>query len=182
MTANQGGAAEFLNGGKLFDPSGAVADMMKIAEATSDPIESFFGTHDRVTTVQSKNTSFHVTSALATWNHNKTSSFLQTLTSLQRAKLLRAAVWHGARLKQETDKCIADAAEHKLARLKKEASVTRASEKNLIHDLLDMRAETLFKTVAQYEAFKRSVYDDDKKVIKELKKQVRLLHKVIIPT
>ena len=66
LTAKQGGAAEFLEGGKLVDATGAVADMMSIAAATSDPIESFFGIHDNVASVQSKNVSFHVTSVLAT--------------------------------------------------------------------------------------------------------------------
>ena len=44
---------EFLKGGKLFNAvSGAVADMMDIVDATSDPIESFFGTHDLVGATQ----------------------------------------------------------------------------------------------------------------------------------
>ena len=86
MTARQGGAAEFLEGGKLFNASGAVKDMMSVAEATSDPIESFFGTHDCVASTQSKNTSFHVTGTLATWKHNKTTTFLRSLLPGQRKR------------------------------------------------------------------------------------------------
>ena len=162
----------------MFNATGAVKDMMGIADATSDPIESFFGMHDLVAAVQSKNTSFHVTGVLTTWKHNKTSAFLQTLSSPQRVKLLREAVRQGRRLKRETDLAISKAAEHKLARLKKEAAATRASEKKLIHDLLTLRHEIVFKTVAQYEKFKSDVNDDDKKVLKQMKLQIRLLNKV----
>ena len=43
LTKSQGGAAEFLEGGKLFNAQGALADLMKIVDATSDCIESLFG-------------------------------------------------------------------------------------------------------------------------------------------
>ena len=178
LTAKQGGAAEFLKGGKLFDASGAVADMMSIAEATSDPIESFFGTHDSVATTQSKNTSFHVTGVLATWKHNGTSDFLKTLSTSQRNSLLREAVRHSRRLKRETDKAISEAARYKLKRLQQQAKATRDSEKSLIHDLLNLREKTVFKTVDQYEECCASVEDNYKKVLKELKLQIRLLYKV----
>ena len=163
----------------MYDAAGAVADMMAIADATSDPIESFFGIHDSVASVQSKNTSFHVTGTLATWNHNCTSNFLNTLMYSHRKQLLLSAVWHGHRLKRETDAAISHAAAHKLSRLQKEAEANRKAEKNLIHDLLNLRSETLFKTVTQYEDFRLSVGDDDKKVVKELKKQIRILRKVL---
>lgn len=182
LTTKQGGASEFLNGGKLFDATGAVTDMMSVAEATSDPIESFFGTHDRVSTVQSKNTSFHVTGMLATWNHNRVSSFLKTLLQSQRDSLLRAAIWHGKgkRLKSETDASIAEAAAHKLQRLEQDAERTRKADKRVIHTLINLRSEKLFKTVDEYDVFKHSVNDDDKKIVKELKKQIRLLHHVCV--
>lgn len=78
----------------------------QIAEATSDPIESFFGTHDQTAAVQSKNVSFHVTGTLATWTHNKTAEWLNTLSSSQRDLLLRDAVRQGRLLKRQTDKDI----------------------------------------------------------------------------
>ena len=43
LTKSQGGAAEFLEGGKLFNADEALADLMKIVDATSDCIESLFG-------------------------------------------------------------------------------------------------------------------------------------------
>ena len=178
LTAKQGGAAEFLKDGKLHDAVGAVADMMQIAEATSDPIESFFGTHDRVATVQSKNTSFHVTGALATWNHNCTSEWLKTLSTSQLHCLLKDSVRNARRLKRETDNAISDAAAHKLKRMEKQAAATRASEKQMIHEILRLRHQKLFTTVDEYEAFCDSVQNDDKKVVKELQSQIRILNKV----
>ena len=79
---------------------------VQIADATSDPIESFFGIHDQTAAVQSKNTSFHVTGTLATWTHNKTAVWLQILLPSQRDLLLRNAVRQGRLLKQQTDKDI----------------------------------------------------------------------------
>ena len=168
-----------MKGGKLFNAVGAVADMMGIVDATSDPIESFFGTHDLVGATQSKNTSFHVTSVIATWCHNKTSIFLSSLSTAQRCKLLRESVRQGRRLKRETDLAISKAAVHKLKRLEKEAAATRISEKKKIKDLLSLRKQKLFKTSEEYETFKTQVNNEDKKVIKQLKLQIRLLNKVI---
>ena len=42
LSVSQGGVKEFLDGGKLVNAQGAVTYMMKVAVATSDPIESFF--------------------------------------------------------------------------------------------------------------------------------------------
>ena len=178
MTTKQGGAAEFLTGGKLSDAVGAVADMMAIAEATSDPIESFFGIHDSVAASQSQNTSFHVTGVLATWKHNDTSFFLRNLSDTQRVTLLREGVRHARRLKRETDQSISESAAYKLKRLEKQAKATRASEKALIHELMNLRHQTLFKTTAQYKSFCDGVLHDYKKILKELKMQIRLLIKV----
>ena len=162
----------------MFNASGAVEDLMKIADATSDPIESFFGIHDSVATVHSKNTSFHVTGTIAAWNHNHTCTFLRTLSMSQRNRLLKEAVRLGPHLKRETVMAISEAAEYKLKRLEKQAKATRATEKKLIHDLLTLRHEKVFKTIAEFEEFATSVGNDDKKVIKEIKKQIRLLNKV----
>lgn len=178
LTAKQGGAAEFLEGGKLFNPSNAVAALMEIADATSDPIESFFGTHDQMATVQSKNTSFHVTGTLATWNHNNTGTWLQTLTALQRESLLRASVRQGRILKRQTDKDISHAAAATLKRMEKQAKATKAAEEKLIHDLLNLRSKELFRTTVQYESFVATVKDNFKKHLRELKQQIRLLRKV----
>ena len=178
LTASQGGAAEFLEGGKLHNPSGAVSDLMKLVAATSDPIESFFGMHDMVASSLSKNTSFHVTSALATWRHNNTPTFLKKLSKKQRTILLRDAVKQGKRLKRETDVRIAESAEAKLKRLQNQAKATRLSESKLIDDLLELRERTLFKTSEQYQTFVDSVKNDDKKVLREIQMQIRLLRKV----
>ena len=178
LTAKQGGAAEFLDGGKMFNASDAVKDLMKIADATSDPIESFFGTHDNEASVLSKNTSFHVTGTIAAWNHNRTSTFLRVLSTSQRDRLLKEAVRLGPHLKRETDLAISEAAEHKLKRLEKQAKATRKSEKKLIKDLLNLRDEKVFKTTEEFNEFTVSVGNDNKKVIKEIKKQIRLLQKV----
>ena len=151
---------------------------VQIAEATSDPIESFFGIHDQTASVQSKNTSFHVTGTLATWTHNKTATWLQTLTASQRESLLRAAVREGRKLKRQTDKDISNAAAAKLKRMEKQSKATKASEKRLIHDLLNLRCKTLFKTAAQYESFVLTVKDNFKKHLRELKQQIRMLRKV----
>lgn len=182
MTTKQGGAAEFLSGGELFNATGAVADMMAIAEATSDPIESLFGIHDSVSTTQSKNTSFHVTSVLSTWKHNHTSTFLRNLLASQRNILLREAIRHGRRYKKETDAAISEAAEYKLKRLEEQAKSTRKAEKALIHDVLNLRDTPVFKTTPQFDSFCRSVEHDYKKILKALKVQIRLLHKVYART
>ena len=165
--------------GKMFNPTGAVKDLMHLVDATSDPIESFFGIHDLVATTMSKNTSFHVTSTLATWRHNRTTKFLHTLTPVQLDLLLHSAVKHGKLLKRESDKRDKKAAIHKLKYLEKQARETRESEKKLIKDLFCMRDETLFKTTTQYQAFVTSVDDDYKKILKELKRQIRILRKVV---
>ena len=97
---------------------------------------------------------------------------------MQLHRLLKDAVRHGRFDKRETDAAISQAAKHKLARLEQKATDTYRSEKKLVHDLLNLRSKTLFKTTTQYENFVLSVNNDDKKVIKELKVQIRLLHKV----
>ena len=155
-----------------------MADMMKVAVATSDPIESFFGIHDNVASKLSKNTSFHVTSVLATWIHNDSSAFLKSLSQSQRVCILRGAVRNADRLKRETAAAISQAAKDKLKRLEKDAKKTHETEKKLIHDLLCLRREILIKSVEQFDAFRESVSDADNKVVKEMRKQVRMLHKV----
>lgn len=178
LCASQGGAAEFLTGGKLHNATGAVADLMKLVAATSDPIESFFGIHDMVKTKLSKNTSFHVTSTLATWRHNHTTDFLKTLSKNQVVRLMRDAVKESKRLKRETDDRISESAADKLKHMQKQAKATREAEKKLIDDLLELREQTVFKTIDQYRAFADSVDDRDKEVVKEIQKQIRLLNKV----
>ena len=155
-----------------------MADMMKVAVATSDPIESFFGIHDNVASKLSKNTSFHVTSVLATWHHNDSSAFLKSLSQSQLISLLRGAVRNTDRLKRETAAAISQAAKDKLKRLEKDAANTYKTEKKLIHDLLCLRREILIKTVEQFDAFRESVSDVDKTVVTEMRKQIRMLHKV----
>ena len=150
----------------------------QIAEATSDPIESFFGIHDQMATVQSKNASFHVTGTLATWTHNKTSEWLNTLSSSQRDLLLRSAVRQGRLLKRQTDKDISEAATEKLKRLEKRSKAMKLAEKKLIHDLLNLRDKELFKTTTRYELFADTVKDNFSKHLCELKQQIRLLRKV----
>ena len=154
---------------------------MDVVDATSDPIESFFGIHDLVGATMSKNTSFHVTSGIATWRHNRTSAFLHNLSTTQLNLILHNAVKHGRRLKRAADKRERKAAEHKLKHLEKQAKKTRVSEKKFIKALIQLRQEVVFKTVEQYEAFVVSVNDDYKKLLKELKKQIRVLRKVSIP-
>ena len=178
LTAKQGGAAEFLAGGKLFNPSGAVADLMSLVDATSDPIESFFGMHDNVATSLSKNTSFLVTGTLATWRHNHTTSFLQSLSKVQMQCIMKGAVRRSRHLKRESDAAISEAAAAKLKRLLKQAKANRETEKKLIHSLLNLRRKKLFKTIGEYEDFCELVNNADKKIIKELKVQIRLLHQV----
>ena len=138
--------------------------------------------HDLAASTMSKNTSFHVTSALATWKYNSTTDWLRSLSYAQMQKLMRGAVKKGVSLKRQTDFAISEAAVHKLKRLKKDAKEKRLSDKNLIHDLLKLRSKTLFKTVAQYEQFCANVQHDDKKILKELRLQIRLLNKVSIIT
>ena len=82
------------------------------------------------------------------------------------------------RLKRETNAAISQAAKDKLKRLEKDAAKTYEAEKKLVHDLLCLRREILIKTVEQYDAFRVSVSDADEKVVKEMKKQIRILHKV----
>ena len=159
-----------------------MSDMMKVVVATSDPIESFFGIHDNVASKLSKNTSFHVTSVLSTWIHNDSSVFLKSLSKSQRVCLLRGAVRNADRLKRETTAAISQAAKDKLKRLHKSAEATHLSEKKLIHELLCLRREVLIKNLAEWDAFRNRVSDADKKVVKEMKKQIRLLHKVCYTT
>ena len=180
LTASQGGAKEFLEGGKLANAQGAVADMMKVAAATSDPIESFFGIHDNVASKLSKNTSFHVTSVVSTWVHNDSSAFLKSLSPSQRVCLLRAAIRNANRLKRETAAAISQAAKDKLKRMEKDAEATHESEKRLIHELLCLRREILIKNADQFDAFRKSVSDSDREVLKEMKKQIRMLIKVCV--
>ena len=151
---------------------------MNLVDATSDPIESFFGIHDLVASTMSKNTSFHVTSAIATWKHNNTTDFLHTLSMSQLDYLLHEAVKKGKQLKRQSDKRERKAADHKLKHLEKQVKATRASEKQLIKDLLFLRGKTLIKSTAQYQAFADSVNDDYKTLLKEMKIQIRLLRKV----
>ena len=47
-----------------------------------------------------------MTGTLATWNHNKTATWLKSLSSSQRELLLRQAVRQGRLLKRQTDKDI----------------------------------------------------------------------------
>ena len=54
----------------------------------------------------------------------------------------------------------------------------KTAEKKLIHDLLNLRSKTLFKTTQQYDAFASTVRGNYKKHLKELKQQIRLLRKV----
>ena len=178
LTTSQGGAAEFLEGGKLFDTEGAIADMMKLTAATSDPIESFFGIHDNVASSLCKNTSFHVTSVLATWRHNHTSKYLSELLPKQRALLIKDALRNADRLQREKKSSISEAAALKLKRLLDDAEKNKVKEKKLIHELLRLRGEVVFKTMRQYTEFVESVKGRESKIIKELKKQVRLLRKV----
>lgn len=151
---------------------------MQLVDATSDSIESFFGIHDLVSSTMSKNTSFHVTSAISTWKHNRTSVFLHTLSVTQLEHLLLSAVKNGRRLKREADKREKKAAIHKLKHLKEKAQATRESEKRMIKDIQCLRNETLFKTVRQYQDFVHSIGNNYKLLLKELKKQIRLLRKV----
>jgi len=162
----------------LYNPTGAVRDLIKLVDATSDPIESFFGMHDLVVSTLSKNTSFHVTSAVATWRHNHTTAFLQTLSAVQLDELLHAAVKKGRVLKREADMREKEAAAHKLRYLKVQAEKTRQSEKKMIKELLRLQNEHLFKTTVQYESYKTSISNNYKTLLKELKKQIRLLRKV----
>ena len=178
LTAKQGGAVEFLAGGKLVNPSDAVTDLMALVDATSDPIESFFGIHDNVATSLSKNTSFLVTGTIATWRHNHTTSFLQSLSKVQIRCIMKGAVRRSRHLKRESDEAISEAATAKLKRLKKQAKATRETEKKLIHSLLNLRGKKLFKTVGEFEDFCALVNNDDKQIIKELKVQIRILHQV----
>ena len=151
---------------------------MNLVDATSDPIESFFGMHDLVASTMSKNTSFHVTSTIATWKHNNTTDFLHTLSTVQLDHLLHEAVRKGRQLKRQSDKREKKAAAHKLKYLEDQAKATRESEKKLIKDLLLLRGKTLIKTTSQYQAFVVSVDNDYKTILKELKMQIRLLRKV----
>ena len=128
--------------GKLHNPTGAVRDLMKLVDATSDPIESFFGMHDLVVTTMSKNTSFHVTSAVATWRHNHTTAFLQTLSTVQLDELLRSAVKKGRSLKREADKREKAAAAHKLRHLKAQAETTRQTEKKNDQGIVEIAKRT----------------------------------------
>ena len=136
------------------------------------------GMHDLVGATMSKNTSFHVTSALATWKYNSTSDWIRSLSAVQQEKLVRVAVKKGVSLKRQTDFAISEAAVYKLKRLKKDAEAKRKSDKKLIHELLKLRNKTVFKTVEQYELFCNSVNHDDKKIMQELRMQIRLLNKV----
>ena len=70
-----------------------------------------------------------------------------------------------------------EAAAAKLKRLQKNAKKIKAAEKKLIHDLLNLRSKTLFKTTAQYDDFASTVRDNYKKHVKELRQQIRLLRK-----
>ena len=210
LTKSQGGAVEFLEGGKCFNATGALADLMKIVDATSDCIESLFGIdasgvllttvyrhlhtyhhphpppsplsgmHDLVGETMSKNTSFHVTSTLATWKYNSTTDWLRSLSSVKLEKLMRGAVKKGVSLKRETDFAISSAAADKLKRLKQDAKAKCKSDKKILHDILELRSKKLFKTVDQYEAFCSSVNHDVKKIVKELKMQIRILNKVCV--
>ena len=117
---------------------------------------------------------------MAVWIHNDSSALLRSLSASQLVVLLRAAVRNADRLKRETNAAISQAAKDKLWRLEQAAQRTHTAEKKLIHDLLCLRHEILIKTTEQHESFRESVKDSDKKVLKELKKQIRLLHKVLV--
>ena len=84
----------------------------------------------------------------------------------------------GRHLKRETDTAISDAAEHKLKRLEQQAKATRKTEKKLINDLLKLRQEKVFKTGVDFNEFIVSVGNNEKNITKEIKNQIRILHKV----
>ena len=153
LEAKQGGAAEFLVGGRLHPDniSNEDKELMEVTPSTSDCIESFFGILDMTTRTQSKNLSFHSASTLATWVSNHTSEWLSKLTPPQRQLLVNQSRRRGRSLKRAADKREAESADYRLKMMMEAARLERTRMKTKIHAYLQLSEVALIKTPVEFE-------------------------------
>ena len=144
LEKDQGGAAEFLEGGQYFNPDAEMRNRMSKTPATSDNIEGFFGVLDMIKHEQSKNISFHAASTLAVWRYNNTAKWCKSLTIPQLHLLVTQSKTAGRKLKKDADANERNAAAAKLKRQEDAAKKNLISLKAKIHLILALDEEPLY--------------------------------------
>ena len=195
LQKDKGGAVEFLPGGKYHVITPELRKSMEKVAATSDCIESLFGVLDMIVSSHSKNLSFHVVSALATYVYNKTGDWVDGLTYQQQKLLYVNARRHGRKQKKESDEC-KDSADRELGnRMDRDAVKNETKDESKVLMILDLTEQELFRTSVQWKQFVVTVTNEIKtkhtnttttqinkkiqsKLIKEIRLQIRILSKV----